>query len=438
MKYKLSLWIKCICFSICAASLLSSCASRRMIYTESPPQLNSINIIDRNGLAETISQKDRLSQYEQVNFLNPQPYQKVLRVFKRNEKGDISAVITGYHPNGLPKQYLEVVNNRAFGSYREWHQNGKPKLDAHIIGGAADIDSVAELSWLFDGCSKVWNEEGNLVASIPYLNGELEGTSLYYHPTGKIWKEIPYHKNLVEGLFTIYLDNGSVLQQTLYLQGKKEGQSIRFWPDRTIAFKENYHEDKILTGEYYSSKGDLLEKIANGSGRRVLFGRAEPSEIHEYKNGIQEGEIQVLDPEGKILHVVCTKNGIKDGEEIEYYLPSEVNGASIPKLSIHWSDGVIQGIVKTWYPSGTQESQREMANNVKNGLLTAWYKDGSVMLIEEYDHDKLIKGEYFMPGETLPVSTIASGRGIATLFDHHGNLVRKVPYSNGKPAPKKD
>ncbi len=39
--------------------------------------LSSINIIDRNGISETVSSKDRLKKYEEVDWLAPQPYEKV-------------------------------------------------------------------------------------------------------------------------------------------------------------------------------------------------------------------------------------------------------------------------------------------------------------------------------------------------------------------------
>ena len=37
--------------------------------------LTSIHIVDRNGFSETISNKERLNQFQNVNFLSPQPYQ---------------------------------------------------------------------------------------------------------------------------------------------------------------------------------------------------------------------------------------------------------------------------------------------------------------------------------------------------------------------------
>jgi antitoxin component YwqK of YwqJK toxin-antitoxin module len=410
--------------------VFSSCVKQD---PNAPPGLTSINIIDRNGLSETISNTDRLDQYAHVDFLTQQPYQKVLRIYGRDVNGDMSAIITSYHPNGHPKQYLEVVNNRAHGAYKEWYVNGRLKLETYVIGGEADINTAAEESWLFEGCSSVWDEEGHLIAEIPYIGGQLQGISTYYHPNGVVWKKITNQNNLFEGPSEIYLDNGDLFQTTWYVKGAKQGSSIRYWNDGSIAADECYCDGLLTSGSYFNRCGDLVSQVIDGDGNRALFGKETLCELQEYHNGVQEGKVQVFAPNGALTRLLHMKNDVKNGEEIEYYPLNEVKNGVVPKLSINWIDGVIQGSVKTWYPTGTKESQREIANNCKNGLLTAWYTDGGIMLIEEYDRDKLVKGEYFAIGERIPASEIHGGRGLATLYDARGNFLRKVIYNNGKP-----
>lgn len=410
--------------------VLSSCASSN---PNAPPGLTSINIIDRNGLSETISNADRLEKYENVDFLKEQPYQKVLRIYGRDKYGDMHAVITSYHPNGHPRQYLEIVNNRACGSYKEWHPNGFLKLDTNVIGGEADINTAAEESWLFDGCSTVWDEEGHNVAEIPYCSGELQGLAIYYHPNGKIWKKIPYDKNQIEGISEIYLETGTLFQSVGYVKGEKHGPAIRYWSEGIAAAEECYCDGLLISGCYFNSSGELIAQINEGTGNRAIFGKSSLCELQEYQNGVQDGKIQAFDANGTLVKLFHMKNNVKDGEEIEFFSPLESKESLTPKLSINWVEGKIQGLVKSWYPNGVKESQREISNNAKNGLLTAWYSDGSLMLIEEYDNNKLIKGEYFAKGERTPTSEVHSGKGLATLYDARGNFLRKVLYHQGKP-----
>lgn len=397
--------------------------------------LASINVLDRNGFSETICSQDRLKKFDNIDFLKPQPYQKVLRIYQRDEKGNICAFINSYYPNGQPRQYLEIVNNRAYGTYREWHQNGILKVDTFVIGGEPDIDMVSERSWLFDGISRAWDEEGHLVAEIPYSQGELQGVSYYYHPNGAPWKNIPCDKGAVHGVMEIYLDNGTLLQTAEYHLGQKQGRSVRYWHEGAIACEESYCNNLLKQGKYYDQKGKLLSSIEDGSGFRVLFGKENVNELHEFQKGIEEGEVKIFDIDGFLAKRYFTKNNLKDGEEIEYYSPKKAQGAELkPKLSIKWVEGRIHGIVKTWYPSGAQESQREMSQNKKNGILTGWYPDGHLMLAEVYENDKLLDGKYFMSGENSPISEVKEGKGTATLFDSSGNLLRKVNYFHSRPV----
>lgn len=415
-------------FSICVgAKKTKSCKSRLL-------PLASVHIVDRNGFTETIGSKERLKQFQNINFLTPQSYQKVLRIYARDSNGNIRSIVTTYHNNGNPKQCLEIVNARALGHYYEWYENGKMHIASNVIGGTADVTPIAERSWLFDGSSYVWDEQENFVAEIVYSQGSLEGISTYYHPNGQIWKTLPYVKNELEGCVELFQDDGSLLQQVNYIQGEKNGAALRFWDEEHIASQEEYYCGKLQNGLYYDKEGNPIAEVKEGSGYRAMFGKNSVLELQQFVEGILEGEVKVFSPEGCLKRIYHVKDGIKHGEEIEYYerIMSSQKPPQ-PKISFHWYEGKIQGMVKTWYKNGTLESQKEMSNNAKNGILTAWYKDGNMMLVEEYDHDKLIRGQYYRSGESSPVSQVNEGQGIATLFSPEGHFVQKVFYENGKP-----
>ncbi|MBI3900799.1 MAG: hypothetical protein HY324_01450, partial [Chlamydiia bacterium] len=393
-----------------------------------PQTITSINIIDHNGMSETINSKERLNAFEETDFLSPQPYQKVLRVFAREKNGDVRSCITSYHPNGQVKQYLESVNNRALGAYKEWYLNGTLKVETVVIGGIADLNTHAEQSWLFDGISYAWNENGKLVAEVTYAKGELQGESRYYHPNGQLWKSCLYEKNTLEGPFKIFLESGELFQTASYKGGLREGLSLRYWDASHLAYQEIYEEGLLKEGAYYTQEGTLISQIQNGNGFRALLGKRVLEELQQYLNGIQEGCVKVYDQEGSTLSLYYTKNGEKEGEEVDYFPRS-----TQPKLLLTWHGGVLQGSMKTWYENGQQESQREMSQNQKQGLLTAWYRNGALMFVEEYDTDRLLKGEYYRMGERIPLSRIENGKGIASLFNPEGNFSRKIYYQDGRP-----
>lgn len=392
------------------------------------PQLVTVNFIDQNGVSETISNDDRLNQYAKVDFFSPQPYRKVMRVYKRDDQGNIAACITSYHANGQIEKYLEIVNGRAFGCYREWYENGICKIEANLIGGNGDLSDGDELTWIYEGACSAWDSTGALQAQFFYVKGKLDGTSLYYHPSGKLWKKVPFCNGVMEGLQEIYLENGNLFQTFTYSGGLKEGPSTKYWSDFTLAAEENYSNSRLIQGLYYDNCGMLVSEICEGMGFKAIFGRAYLTELQEYRNGVQEGSVKLLDDRGMIYKTYFIKDGLKNGEEIEFY-----PGTLKPQLCIFWNQGKIHGVTRSFYSNGNQESQREMAENKKNGILTAWYNDGNLMLIEEYNHDKLEKGEYYKRGDRFPVSTVLEGKGTVTFFDADGIFLRKVSYRNGKP-----
>lgn len=411
-------------------TLLYGCASRQP--KDQSDAIVSVQIIDRNGFTETVSSKERLAGYKSVDFKTPQPYQKVLRIFGRNPSGQSSSKITSYHENGLLWQYLEAVDGRAHGLYQEWFPNGKLKIEAHTIEGVADIHDLAQSTWIFEGPCKVWDDQGSLIAEFEYEKGLLRDTAKYYFPSGKLQKTIPYSEGEIHGLVQIFDENANVLEETPYVYGEKEGTALAYWSPGQLLAQETYENGRLLTAQYYDRGNALVAEIKSGKGKQAQFQGEKLFSLIEFDNGIPEGQVQVFSPNGTLHCTYMIKDGKKHGEEWEYY-PAEKKESLRPKLCLHWDNDRIQGQVKTWYANRQIESQREFAGNKKQGTCFAWYKNGDLMLVEDYENDLLIKGSYYKRGDKTAVSKIDSGKGIASLYTSDGNFLRKVNYEKGKP-----
>jgi antitoxin component YwqK of YwqJK toxin-antitoxin module len=391
----------------------------------------SMQILDRNGFSETISSKDRLANYHQTDFLQSQPYQKVLRVFGKDIQGKTVSKITSYHPNGQIAHYLEAVDGRAHGVYKEWYPNGTLKLEATVIDGTADINEMAQINWLFDGKSTVWDEAGNRMAEICYEKGALHGPSMYYHPNGKLARSIPYHNNEIDGSITVFDEAGGLLERTEFLKGLKQGTAFGYFDETHLSYREEYDQDLLKTATYYNLEGVLISEINNGGGKQAVFKDRQLFSLVQFRHGIPEGKVEIFDDLGRLSTSYMVKNGKKNGEEWQYY-DSQDDKLS-PKLFLTWRDDEIQGTVKTWYENGVLESQRELNGNKKQGLALAWFKEGDLMLMEEYEDDHLIKGSYFKKWDNRPVSRVEGGKGLATFYDNEGRFLRKVTYDKGRP-----
>lgn len=412
-----------------ALILLAACSQ----YSGDKSQpLTSIQMVDRNGFSETVSASERLSRYQNVDFLTPQPYQKVLRVYRRDDQGKTHAILTCYHPNGQVSQYLEVVDSRAHGFYREWYENGTKKLEAKVIEGIADFSPIAQSGWLFEGESLVWDEQGSCIAKIRYSRGALEGLSEYFYSSGKIQKEIPYQQNEVDGVMTFYGEDGNVLERISHTKGQRDGLAVGFWKDRKDKYTEHYEKGALKNGLYFSPEGTKIAEVTSSTGIQAYFDETRLLSLVTIEHGYPDGLVQLFGETGELTAEYHVKDGKKHGEEIQYY-PKNPAGKLLPKLLVTWHDDKIHGVVKTWYENGVVQSQREMSGSKKHGMSFAWYKDSSLMLNEEYENDKLIKGSYFKKGEKEAASKIEAGKGIATLFDPDGMFVKKINYDRSRP-----
>jgi antitoxin component YwqK of YwqJK toxin-antitoxin module len=72
------------------------------------------------------------------------------------------------------------------------------------------------------------------------------------------------------------------------------------------------------------------------------------------------------------------------------------------------------------------------------GPSLSWYRDGSLMLLEEYEENQLVKGQYYKKNALDSVSSVINGSGIASLYDENGVFLRKIPYVEGEPVDPED
>ena len=401
---------------------LTSCAQKNLSQEKA---LVSIQLMDRNGVQETISQPERLKKFENVNFFDPQPYEKVTCHYKH--KGFSQSKVLSYHKNGAVMQFLEVVSSRAKGAYREFFDSGSLKVEAEVIEGIGDLSFIAQESWIFDGLSKVCYENGKLKATVQYEKGVLHGQSTYFQEDGTIWKTTPFVAGFVQGEELFFSKKGEQIGVITYDKGLKQGRSW-FGPQANgLSCVEEFASGKLMEGEYRTPDGALISKVTNGEGIRTVFEKGKLLRTEEIFDGIVQGKISFYLSNGQLEHTILQKNGMKEGEECFFHSNGKL------KLKILWENDQIHGIVQSWYEDGMVESERMYAQNKKEGTAFAWYKDGSRMLIEEYENDILITGRYYKKGDQEPVSRVKEGEGVATLYDAKGYFLKKISYKKGLP-----
>lgn len=402
-----------------ATIFLTSCSHR------AHPPLTKVHLTHANGLTQTITAKDRLKFYTQESNLSQQPYTKVIRLYGPQES---KRVLTSYHPNGQLFQRLECENNQAKGEYLEWSPQGQVRVKAHLIGGPPEVDEKAQASWIFHGFNQAFDAEGKLIAEFYYENGLLEKEGKTFHSCGPIHETFSYEKGLLHGPYVERDPSGSLQKKIEYDKGLLHGAAFSYWSPGVLFSEELFSKGQLLQAFYFSPQGHLLSKIADGDGTRIFFKEEKLYRI-EYQKGIENGKVEVFTPKGDILLSSFYQiDGVKTKEEVLYDPNTQK-----PKLKIEWQNGEIQGKITTWYATGELESQREMTGNKKQGFYSAYYPEGDLMLLEEYDQDKLVRGQYFKKGVPSCVSEVNRGFGEAFLFSPEGLLKKRILYEEGSP-----
>jgi antitoxin component YwqK of YwqJK toxin-antitoxin module len=284
-------------YLIVLSLLLSSCYQKNQ---EEKAVLTHVQFFDRNGVNETIAKKERLDAVKNIDFLKNQPYEKVVRVFKRDEEGKIYSIITSYHDNGQIFQYLEVVGGRARGIYREWYENSNLRIEAKLMEGVGDLSKEAQTSWIFDGENKVYHENGNLQAELFYEKGKLQGLMRYYDIDGSLLKTIPYQNDKICGEKKTYHKNGGVLFLATYVSDILNGKVFHCGDLQTGFYEEDYNEGKLVTGKYYNFKKELTHEISSGFGVRANYTNGYLASEEEYQEGVVEGVCKFYKKNGSL------------------------------------------------------------------------------------------------------------------------------------------
>jgi len=385
--------------------------------------LLKVNYVDQNGISETVVNPDRIRQFANTPLCAPQAYKKLLRIYKKDAQGNSKSILTSYYDNGNLHQYLECVNTRALGWYSEWHENGQKKLQTYVLAGIADLNEASIVTWSFEGEAYAWNEKGQKTAVCHYEHGKLSGEYCTYTPEGQLVSKSIWKNGKQHGHFYTYYPSGDVHECFFYDTGKREGRAEGFFNDKQYSFEEWYEEDCLRTGKYYLPNGRMISQVQNGQGVRSLFEEEKLVSQHEVHEGKPEGKFSFFDSSGKLEKIYFMKEGKKEGPETWYYTDTGQK-----KREFSWVMNEIHGLVQTWYPNGKMESKKEMSHNQKQGVATCWYTDGHLMMVEEYQADKLLRGKYIRRGSSEPVSVIEKGSGTATLFDSNGNFLEAVSY----------
>jgi len=195
-------------------------------------------------------------------------------------------------------------------------------------------------------------ENKTLKSLLIYSSDGTEAVATIYHPNGNISSKGKYINQIKEGKWQFFssIINGYLISEEYYSGNLKNGLSLKFYPDSTVAERLTYIND-IRQGEwirYYPNsavclKSNYLNDKINGRFE-VWFENGSIELSGQYKNDVRDGLWYIYNNDGTVKYKIeylagVTKDRQMDIDESDYLDSLEKNKGKIAdpeKAGIIW------------------------------------------------------------------------------------------------------
>jgi antitoxin component YwqK of YwqJK toxin-antitoxin module len=294
--------------------------------------------------------------------------------------------------------YEKGVQEPFTGVVRESGKNGKLQTEKNYKNGR------------LDGITKIYYENGEINKEENYLDNKLDGVIKSYYEDGKLFREEIYKNNILNGIVKTYYKTNILQDERNYKNNKLDGKSKLYNINGKLKVEEIYVNGKLdgISRTYDDSGKILIESIYKDG---VLADKKIPKNQSELKNGILYEKVNNIPytgivlsyfPDGKLSKEETYYSGILDGPQKMYYK----DGITI-KIEGNFLDGY--GKIREYYDnSNTIKSEKEIRNDILEGIEKEYYENGKVKSEINWDKTKHkgIKKETNEAGETKQFTEI--------------------------------
>ena len=199
------------------------------------------------------------------------------------------------HPVGELKRYYE---NKTLKSVLIYSNDGKETtatnyhLNGYISSKGKYINQLKEGKWQF--FSSFY--EGCLICEEVYSKNLKNGPSLKFYPDSSVAERVIYVNDARHGPWIQYYPNGAICLKSNYLNGKINGLFEVWFENGKLEFSGNYkYEIRDGTWLIYSKDGSLKYKIEYQMG--VTKDRQMDIDESDYLDFLEKNKGKIADPE---------------------------------------------------------------------------------------------------------------------------------------------
>ncbi len=185
----------------------------------------------------------------------------------------------------------------------------------------ADAMIYSDKSFVLDGKFEEYRSDGKTPHAVgEFKNDHRHGKWIYYHPNGKVAKEMNYVDGLLEGAWTHFGENGEKNLDATYKNGKRHGTWTNYaTPDedgKQVIAQTMQFTDGRLDGpsiQFYPSAKKRVErnyKAGQQHGKQIIYYESgqKYSEAN-YEENVLQGMVTIWDEKGSVVKQREYRNG---------------------------------------------------------------------------------------------------------------------------------
>ena len=242
--------------------------------------------------------------------------------------------------------------------------------------------------------------------------GRLEGETTYTYPFSSNIEKVQQFSQDQLLKETLYFSSGMPKQETVHTISENTTEVKQWYENGVLKSTEKYSGSLIVRGDYYDQNGHRLSGIEQGSGVRML---RDTYGLLVFTDQFKDGEVEYRTTyytEGSPKEMDPYTNGVVEGQRKTFYPGGE------PKTIETWKRGKQEGLT-TIFQNGQKSQEIPYVAGYKQGLGKV-YKDGATVVQEVTWKDDFMHG---------PCVTYIDNRK-ATEWYYKGKKVTKGYYDS--------
>ena len=287
--------------------------------------------------------------------------------------------------NQTPTTDVEVI--------RERHLNRTIKIEREVIRDADD-DYVSHGSW------KMWDKDGQLVASGRYRDGLRQGqwTAWFLKDESKLMSQAPFkdfappyiskatfNEGELDGTWTIHDDQNRKISEWNYAHGQRNGSWTSWYPNGQKMRQTEFEKGELQgPSTSWAADGKIIREETFESGRR-LVNKAE----HFAKNAKKSEGVYLLAKQqlagqddwwnAKLASIKTVGKDERHGPYKEWYRNGQLRGQGT------YANGQPTGLITWWYENGQRSVEGHFDEGQKVSRWTWWHPNGQKSIDGKYD-----------------------------------------------------